>query len=150
MDFKKMANLDEIKMMARGNPQKIAEYKMKLAELEELKVAHFNDDYPFVNGFNESHLEELRKFAEGNPDDESAQIRYELQKERFATQENRKTAHIDLRIARSELQSKLAAGERLSKSDLVMAEKLARQNTSPENMAMYSQIKLQINEGADE
>lgn len=150
MDFKKLANLDELKMMARGNPQKIAEYKVKQSEFEQLTAAHFNDEHPFSNSFDEHHLEKLREVAEQNPEDESAQVRYALQKERLTVQESRKTAHIDHRVARSELRSKLAAGEKFTKVDLEMAAKLARQISSPENIAMYSQIKTQINEGADE
>jgi hypothetical protein len=150
MDLKKLANLDELKMMARGNPQKIAEYKVKQSEFEQLKAAHFNDEHPFTNGFDEHHLEKLREFAEQNPEDESAQVRYALQKERFTVQETRKTAHIDIRIARSDLRNKLVSGEKFTKGDLELAEKLARQNSTPDNISMYSQIKSQINEGADQ
>lgn len=144
MNFKQLANLDEMKMMARGNPQKIAAYAAKKHELEGLKAAHFNEEHPFVNGFRESHLEELKQFAADNPDDESAQIRYNLQRERFAVQESQKTAHIDGRVAQMELRHKIREGEPLTKADLQIAEKLARRVSSAENIAMYSQVKALI------
>ncbi|MFU2013732.1 hypothetical protein ACM6Q7_01440 [Peribacillus butanolivorans] len=82
MNFKSMANLDETKMMARGYPQKIAQYVAKKAELATVMESHFNVEFPFMNSFDAGHLESLKTFALENPDDESAQIRYSLQKER--------------------------------------------------------------------
>jgi hypothetical protein len=146
MNLKQLANLDELKMMARGNPAKLADFVSKRNELDQLKADHFNEEHPFVNGFNESYLEELKQFAQDHPENESAQIRYSLQKERFAVQENSKTAHIDRRVALSELRQKLAVGE-VTKADLLTAEKIARANGTPENLAIYSQIKNSISEG---
>lgn len=150
MNFKAMANLSEMKLMSGGNPQKMAEYAIKKHEYEQLKASHFSEEFPFVNTFSEGHLEELKTFAEDNPDDEAAQVRYALQKERFAVQESGKTAHIDRRNVRSELRNKLAAGEPLTKDDLVAAEKLARLYSTPDNLVMYSQIKSQLNQESEE
>lgn len=150
MDFKKLANLDEMKMMSRGNPGKLADYVILRSELDQVKSSHFNEEYPFVNSFDEGHLESLKQFAEENPEDESAQVRYALQKERFAVNEGKKTAHIDHRVAKSELRNKLVSGEKMTPSDLKTAEKIARQVATAENLSVYSQIKNLINEGADE
>lgn len=147
MDFKKLANLDEVKMMARGNPEKIAKYVRDRDAYKEVLKTHFNEDFPFVQGFDQHHLSDLKKFAEENPDDESAQVRYNLQKERFAVQESNKTKHIDLRVGIQQLRQKISAGEKLVKSDLLAAEKLVRQSSTPDNLAMYSTIKRMVNEG---
>jgi hypothetical protein len=151
MDFKTYAKLDEMKSMARGNPAKLANVAVKQREYNELKAAVFNEEFPFVNGFSESHLESLKSYAEENPEDESAQIRYALQKERFEVQQAKKSAHIDFRMELSSLRKKIASDEPLSKRDLLAAERIAKKNTSPENIALYVQVKQQtINEGGEQ
>lgn len=143
MNFQTMANLEQEKMMARGNPQKIADYVAKKAELASVIAGHFNEDFPFTKSFDASHLASLKTFAEENPDDESAQIRYSLQKERYAASEAGKTSHIDKRLTKSELTQKVQGGD-VSQLDLKAAEKLARQNSSPENLVLYSMVKKQL------
>ncbi|MFB5932992.1 hypothetical protein ACE8FZ_06720 [Peribacillus frigoritolerans] len=149
MNFKSMANLEETKMMARGNAHKLAEYVAKKAELTSVIEGNFNEDFPFTKSFDASHLESLKTFAEENPDDESAQIRYNLQKERYAVSESSKTAHIDKRLTKNDLTQKLQDGN-VSPTDLKAAEKLARQNSSPENLVLYSTIKKQLENGGNE
>lgn len=147
MNFKSFANLEETKMMARGNTQKIAKYVQEEKAYRGILKEHFNEEFPFANSFDEHHLSDLKKFAEENPDDESAQVRYNLQKERFAVQESNKTKHIDLRVGIQQLRQKLQAGEKMDKKDLLSAEKLTRQSSTPDNLALYSQIKRSISEG---
>ena len=145
-NFKELSNLDEMKLMASGNPQKLAAYTIKRRELDEIKATHFNEDFPFVNGFSQSYLDELKAYSEANPEDESAQVRYQLQKERFAVQEASRTAHIDKRLVKTDLMRKLQAGE-LVDADLKAAHRLAKTNSSLENMTLYSRIKRQLNGG---
>ena len=90
-NFKQLGNLDEMKLMRQGNPMKIAEYAVKKREFEQIKSEHFNEEFPFVNGFGQSYLDELKTYADANPDDQSAKIRYELQRERYNVQEANKT-----------------------------------------------------------
>ncbi|MFB6803432.1 hypothetical protein ACFCVU_20030 [Peribacillus butanolivorans] len=149
MNFKIMANLDETKMMARGNAQKLAEYVSKKAELTSVIEGHFNEEFPFTKSFESGHLESLKTFAEENPDDESAQIRYNLQKERYAVSEASKTANIDKRLTKNDLTQKLQGGN-VSQADLKAAEKLARQNSSPDNLVIYSMVKKQLENGGEE
>jgi len=144
MDYSTFAKLEDLKIMSRGNPNKIAEYTTKAKQFEELKEKHFNDDFPFAERFDELHLNKLKKYAEDNPDDESAQVRYAIQKERFAAQEKQKTAHIDLRIKRNELMQKLRNNSELTKTDLLHAEQLAKKNPSYENLSLYSRIKKKL------
>ncbi|MFK4388801.1 hypothetical protein ABH916_000729 [Peribacillus frigoritolerans] len=149
MNFKSMANLEQEKMMARGNPQKMAECVAKRAELASVIDGHFNEEFPFVKSFNADHLESLKTLAEENSDDESAQIRYKLQKERYAVSGASKTAHIDKRLTKTNLTQKLQDGN-VSPVDLKAAEKLARQNSTPENLVLYSTIKKQLENGGEE
>lgn len=142
-NFKQLANLDELKQMAGGNPMKMATYSIAKRELEQLKAEHFNEDHPFVNGFSHYLLDELKVFAENNPNDESAQIRYQLQKERYAVQEAGKTAHIDKRLVKGDIRAKLQAGG-LTYADLKAAQHLAKTNSSPENLTLYSLVKRQL------
>ncbi|WP_019241353.1 MULTISPECIES: hypothetical protein [Bacillus] len=143
INYKQLANLNEMKMMARGNPQKLAEYTMKERHLELIKDEHFSEEHPFIDGFLESHLQQLKDFAEANPDDESAQVRYNLQKERFAVREAEKTRHIDTRIMKSEINQKMQEGN-ITTSDLKKAEYLARTYGSLQDLARYAQIKRQL------
>ncbi|MEH7401584.1 hypothetical protein V7148_11395 [Gottfriedia acidiceleris] len=127
--------------MARGNPSKIADYTVLKAELSQVVETHFNEEHPYVNSFDANYLDSLRTFAEENPDDKSAQIRYSLQKERYDIQEKQKTSHIDKRILQSELRHKISAGLPMNRSDLLLAEKLAKLNPSTDNLVLYSSIK---------
>jgi hypothetical protein len=149
MDFKTYANLDEMMLMAGGNPHKMAQYATARRELDALKAKYFNEQFPFVDGFSESHLEKLKAFAEENPDDHPALIRYELQKARFAAQEAKKTAHLDIRQAKSSLRQKLEAGN-VTARDLDEAAALVRRNGSDDNRVLYAAIKSKINEGGQE
>ncbi|WP_110928770.1 hypothetical protein [Bacillus massiliglaciei] len=147
-NFKQLANLEDMKLMASGNPMKLAEVAVKNHELKSLIEEHFGEQFPFLRSFKPEYLKSLKAYAEENPDDESAQVRYMLQKERDAVREVEKTAHIDRRVLKSDLFLKLSEGS-LSKSDLISAEKLARQNGSPENMVLYSTIKRHIETGGN-
>ena len=55
-------------------------------------------------------------------------------------QEADKTGPIDKRLVKSDLRAKLQAGE-LKAADLVAAERLARQSSSPDNLTLYSMVK---------
>jgi hypothetical protein len=67
MDFSPYAKLDDIKLMAGGRPDKMAHYAVKKKEFEDLKAVHFNDDHPFVDSFDESHLETLKQLQKKTP-----------------------------------------------------------------------------------
>ncbi|AZV45174.1 hypothetical protein BAOM_4595 [Peribacillus asahii] len=129
--------------MAGGNPTKMAQYDVKKRELEQIKAKHFNEEHPFVDGFNESYLSELKSYAEANPDDESAQVRYALQKERFTVREASKNAHIDIRVAKSNLLQKVQEGN-VTEADVKAAWTFAKKNSSVENRVLYSKIKRMV------
>jgi hypothetical protein len=127
----------------------MAEVAVKQKELADIKATHFNEQFPFVDGFSESHLEKLKAFADENPDDQSAQVRYALQKERFAVAQTKKTAHLDLRQVKGSLLEKLASGS-VTASDLQQAAALVKRNGSEDNRVLYAAIKNIISEGENE
>lgn len=139
-DFKKLANINEIGVMAGGHPGKMAEYSALKHELNTIRQTHFNKEFPFVRGFREDHLKELEQYAKDNPEDESAQIRYNLQKERFAVQEAAKTAHVGINKTRSDLTQKYRSGE-VTATDLKAAHLLAKRSPTEDNRVLYAGIK---------
>jgi hypothetical protein len=145
MDVSVYARLDDIKTQASGNSQKIAEYVAYKDSYSEFKTAHFNEEFPFSNVFDEGHLNSLKEFAADNPDDESAQYRYALQKERYSVQEAKRSLHIDLKFANRTLREKVEAGT-VTKADLAQAAALAKRNGSDDNRVLYATIKSMINE----
>jgi 2'-5' RNA ligase len=149
MNFKTYANLSELKTLAGGNPSKMAEVAVKQKELADIKAAHFNEQFPFVDSFSESHLAELKAYASENVDDQSAQVRYALQKERFAVAAAKKTAHLDLRQVKGSLREKLASGS-VTASDLQQAAALVKRNGSEDNRVLYASIKSLVSEGVQE
>jgi hypothetical protein len=63
--------------------------------------------------------------------------------------ESKKTAHLDIRQAKSTLRQKLETGN-VTKSDLHEAAALVKRNGSEDNRVLYAAIKSKINEGADD
>ncbi|WJE46158.1 hypothetical protein QRD90_18260 [Peribacillus frigoritolerans] len=55
-----------------------------------------------MQSFDAGHLESQKTFAKENPDDEFAQIRSSLQKERLAVSEAGKTSYIDKRLTNND------------------------------------------------
>ncbi|MDM5339684.1 hypothetical protein QUF84_21015 [Fictibacillus enclensis] len=143
------SELEKLQFSSRGNPSKLAVYSAAMREYRVQLNDHFNEEHPFNKTFSESHLEDLRAFAEDNPDDESAQARYAIQKDRYETKEANKTAHIDRRLLQSELKNKIAAGE-VTKTDLERAALLAKTNGSDDNKVLYATIKKLLGEKCNE
>ena len=139
-NFKQLANLAEIRQLAGGSTQKMAKYSIAKREFEQIKSQHFDEEFPFVNAFQESYLTELKEYASEHPEDESAQVRYQLQSERYAVQEARKTAHIDIRLTKSDLMQKVQEGN-VTQTDVKVAWELAKKNSSDDNRVLYARIK---------
>ncbi|MEH6992608.1 hypothetical protein V7075_07820 [Neobacillus drentensis] len=144
-NYETFAKLEEMRQQTAGNPQKIAEFNVKKAEFNKLVGEHFNEEHPFTHSFNESYLESLKKYAEENPDDASAQFRYGLQKERYEVNEAKKTGHVDLKLANRTLREKISSGN-VTKADLEQAAILVKRNGSEDNRVIYATIKKLIND----
>jgi hypothetical protein len=148
MSFISVAKLEEMKLTSRGNPSKIAEYKRENEKYNKLKELYFNDEIPFVDTPDESYVKQLeQKAVETN--DEADKIRYAMMKDRYDYHKYKSQSEQKNNLQmKHELQRKLVEGEKLTKIDLMTAEKLARKNPTAENLVIYSKIKREI-EAAD-
>jgi rRNA maturation endonuclease Nob1 len=135
-----IAKLEEMKMMSRGNPAKIAEYVREKTVYDSLVKTYFNEDNPFVDSPSEEYVNELKEKADSG--DEADKIRYAIIKDRYDYYEyKRRDEHLDNVKTRQELRRKLDEGAEFTKSDLLLAEKLARKFPSPDNLVLYATVK---------
>lgn len=148
-NYKQLANIDDMKLMAGGNPMKMAEVAVKAQELARIKAEHFPEEHQFLKSFGEKYVQELKEYSEANPDDVSAQVRYRLQKERLAVREKGKTSHIDYRLVKGDLRRKLQE-DTLDGGDVKRAWEMAKRNSTDENRALYSQIKNKFMDGGND
>jgi hypothetical protein len=144
MSWLGIAKLEEMEMMARGNPEKIAKYKREKDVYNTMVKTYFNDEIPFLEHPSEDYVNKLeRKAAETG--DEADIIRAAMMRDRFEYNEyKRRAEHFDNVKTRQELRRKLDEGATLTRSDLLLAEKLARKFPSPDNLVMYSKIKRMV------
>ncbi len=136
--------LEKMKLEARGNPQKIAEYSMAKQRYEDMIKQYFNDETPFVSLPADWYLQQLEEKAKsGNPDDV---MRYLILKERRDMHEYEASGQDarDIRQAKHELQTKLMSGEKLTQRDLRIARELALKISSVDNLVLYSKVKQAI------
>ncbi|NSL51704.1 hypothetical protein [Calidifontibacillus erzurumensis] len=139
-----MSKLAEMKLMARGNPRKIAEYNLKEREYYDFIKQYFDDEHKFVDSPNEFYIKEVEEKAKSG--DEMDVMRYKILKDRFDYYQSFKgSKRIDnAREIRSKLQAKLQNGDKITKDDLTAAEKLARTYPGPDSLVLYSRIKREI------
>jgi hypothetical protein len=143
MSFTGIAKLEEMKMMSRGNPAKIAKYVQEKAVYDSLVKTYFNEDNPFVDAPSEDYVNKLKEKADSG--DEADKIRYAIIKDRYDYYEyKRRDEHFDNVKTRQELRRKIDEGATLTRSDLLLAEKLVRKFPSPDNLVMYSKIKRMV------
>ncbi|GMN97971.1 hypothetical protein [Parageobacillus thermoglucosidasius] len=141
MSWLGIAKLEEMEMMARGNPEKIAKYKREKDVYDTMVKTYFNDEVPFLDYPSESYVKQLEQKA-AETGDEADIIRAAMMRDRFEYNEyKRRQEHFDNVKTRQELRRKLNEGATLTRSDLLLAEKLARKFPSPDNLVMYSKIK---------
>jgi hypothetical protein len=141
MSWLGIAKLEELEMMSRGNPEKIAKYKREKDVYDTMIKTYFNDETPFLEHPSEDYVNKLEQKA-AETGDEADIIRAAMMRDRFEYNEyKRRAEHFDNVKTRQELRRKLDEGAKLTKSDLLLAEKLARKFPSPDNLVMYSKIK---------
>lgn len=139
--FTKVAKLKEMERMARGNPKKIAEFQMALRRYRELCSEVFNEERKFVDGPIPSYVERLKEEAEAPEADDAAKLRYAIMNDRREYQDySSKQEHFDNVKTRQELRQKLDEGK-ATQADVHTAEKYTRKFPSPQNLAMYAQMK---------
>lgn len=139
-----LAKLNDMELMSRGNPQKITAYKVKQKEYDDMVASLFTPESPIKFSHTPSdsivsHAEQLAAES-GEPDDLARAV---ILRDRFEFYEADNMKHLDWKETRSRLKAKLASGERLSQRDVLTAEKLARANSSLDNLALYSKVKTE-------
>jgi hypothetical protein len=141
MSWLGIAKLEEMEMMSRGNPEKMAKYKREKDVYDTMVKTYFNDEVRFKEHPSEEYVIKLEQRA-AETGDEADIIRAAMMRDRYEYYEyKRRGEHFDNVKTRHELRKKLDEGSKLTKSDLLLAEKLARKFPSPDNLVMYSKIK---------
>ncbi|EJL31784.1 hypothetical protein [Brevibacillus sp. BC25] len=134
--------LEEMKLQSRGNPKKMAEYKVAKHEYDQMCQRLFDGEtYPNVGSPAADYVQRLEEEALSGESD--SVLRYEIIKERremvdysASGQEMR-----DIRLTSHDLRGKLANGEKLTAADVRAANTLSRKNSSIDNMVLYSTVK---------
>lgn len=139
-EFTSIRKLDEMKMMSRGNPEKIATYSMAQKQYNATVATYFTADEPLPNLPSADYVEQLKaKAEEGDEDDK---VRYELARDRRDSAEHRHNgAHEQTHQTVNRLREKLTAGEAVTASDVKAMEKAARHQSSADNIALYAMVK---------
>ncbi|MCM3786883.1 hypothetical protein M3221_00365 [Domibacillus indicus] len=139
-EFTSVKKLDEMKMMSRGNPEKIAAYSTARKQYNETVAAYFTDDEPLPNLPSADYVEGLKAKAEEG--DEADKMRYELARDRRESTEYRHNgAHEQTHQTVNRLRQKLIAGEKMTSADVKAMERAAKHQSSAENIALYAQVK---------
>lgn len=137
-----LSQLEEMKVLAAGNPRKIADYALAKKRYEETVAEFFNEEsgVKFYAHPTESYITELEAKAEktGDPNDKA---RAAIMRDRFAHYAKEKTQHIDWRISRERLHDLLGSGGKVTQKDIDEAYRVARHNPTPEMSSLYSRLK---------
>lgn len=136
------AQLEEMKVMAAGHPEKITKYSQAKKQYDEMIAEFFNEEsgVKFIAHPLESYVAEIEAKAEesGDPGDKARAI---IMRDRLNHYEKEKTKHVDWRTSRERLRSLIDSGSKISDKDIREAERVARHNPSPESIVLYSRIK---------
>ncbi|MBE0335579.1 hypothetical protein [Paenibacillus sp. 23TSA30-6] len=138
--------LEDMKLMARGNPQKIAEYVVRKREYDDTVDRYFKEQYSgfnFVDLPSEEYVIKAEARAAETGDDADA-MRAAILRDRIKYHESQKDVHKDWRRIREELTTKLANGDTITKRDIESVEHLTRQNSSVDNLALYTRVKREL------
>lgn len=139
-----LAELREMKKFAYGNPAAIAKYTLAQREYDDMVTTLFPEDAPikFADSPAEWYVKDAEKRAQetGDTDDIARAV---ILRDRYAAYEEGKTAHIKVRETTNDLRAKLQTGDQISANDVESAWRLAKLNSSADNLSLYSQIKQQ-------
>ncbi|WP_025026679.1 hypothetical protein [Caldalkalibacillus mannanilyticus] len=134
-----VSKLEKMKLFARGNPQKIAEYTSANQKFMELITTYFDDEYPYTLSPSELYLKKLEE--EASTGDAQAIMRYELIRDRVEYNNAKNNQSKNMGIIRQGLMDKLQNKEPLSNRDLRLAEEVARTYSNAESRVLYATIK---------
>ncbi|MCL6458832.1 MAG: hypothetical protein K6T85_12565 [Gorillibacterium sp.] len=139
------AKLREMEKLCRGDARKIAAYTVAQRDYDETIKTMFPKESPikFVDCPGESYVTDAENRATETGDADDI-VRAALLRDRFDAYEGDKTAHLDLRTSVTALRAKLESGDKLTKSDVDKAWKLAKLNPSPDNIVLYGRYKREF------
>ncbi|WP_427052370.1 hypothetical protein [Paenibacillus sp. TC-CSREp1] len=134
-------NVTEALKMASGYPEKIVRAKRMEREYNETVELMFNEEsgVSFIPVPTAQDVDRFDTRAKETNDPDDITRAY-LIRDRFDHYEGEKMAHIDHRILGSQLRTKLADGT-VTRADVKAAERYAKNNPSPDNIGLYTQIK---------
>lgn len=137
-----LSQLEEMKVMAGGHPERIAKYKLAKERYEEIIAEYFNKEsgVKFVDLPSEYYVAELEAKAEesGDPRDKA---RAAIMRDRLDHQEKGKMKHIDWKVSRERLRSLIDNGAKITEKEMREAERVARHNPSDESRVLYARLK---------
>ncbi|MFB6362493.1 hypothetical protein ACFCP7_00345 [Paenibacillus elgii] len=137
-----LKKIKELEYVARtGNMDKKQALAVAKAKYESMKVSHFNKEFPYVEWPAQWYVDKLADHAKSGHSD--AIIRYEMLKERREYMD-RGIAGDDVKDFREnvqELHRIINSGVEITEDVFKVASHVALENSSPENLALYSAIK---------
>lgn len=134
-----VSKLEKMKLFARGNPQKIAEYTRANQKFRDLITTYFDDEYPYTLSPSDLYIKKLED--EAGTGDTQAIMRYALIKDRVDYNDAKNNQSKNMGIIRQGLMDKLQNKEPLSNRDLRLAEEVARTYPNAESRVLYATIK---------
>lgn len=145
-----IGKLNEMKRLASGDPQKIAEYTRAQRQYDDTVAEYFNkeDGVKFYGAPSESYVLELEERAVNGSDRDKA--RAVIIRDCYEATEADKTFHNDIRIVKQYLVQRLENGEEITQSDLSTAHSVANLDSTVENRVLYTHVKREFeNQGGN-
>ncbi len=137
-----LAQLEEMKKMAAGHPERMAQYRLAQKRYDEMIAEYFNEEsgVKFIAHPMESFVAQLEAKAKesGDPGDKARAV---IMRDRLNHYEAEKTQHLDWRRSRERLSGLIDSGAKVTQRDIDEAYKLARHNPSAEVVTLYSRLK---------
>lgn len=137
-----LSQLEEMKVMAGGHPERMARYKLAKERYEAVIAEYFNEEtgVEFVAHPADFYVAELEAKAEesSDPGDKARAV---IMRDRLDHHEKGKTKHADWKVSRERLRSLIDSGAKVTEKDMREAERVARHNPSPESRVLYSRLK---------
>lgn len=141
---KTWAELEEMKVLAQGHPERIAKYSMAKRQYDETVAEFFNkeDGVSFISTPSLRHVEEFEERAKSGTERDKA--RATIIRDRYEAHQTEKTQHIEIRTTQQDILSRLDSGEKLTQANVNAAYRLARLNPSDDNRVLYARVKREF------
>jgi len=140
-----LAKLEEMKKLAPGHPQKLAEYTLAQRKYDDMIAEFFTeeDGVKYIRSPHEWYVRELEERAKTGTDRDTA--RAVILRDSYTYHANRSEgAYLDQRVTKQELIAKLSGGEKLTQKDVDTAYRHAKLYHSEENRVLYARVKREF------